>query len=80
MAQSLLDPSFAPVNSHTLTALARLGGFAMAIRSASIRATNADSGSRAFLAARSSANQKTGSRLIEVGCPAIVIERLTGDA
>src|SRR5687768_6073252 len=48
------------------------------MRIASISATSADSGRARRTAAASSACQKTGSRLIEVWWPAIVIERLTG--
>jgi hypothetical protein len=48
------------------------------MRSASIAATSADSGSARSCAARSSAAQNRGSRLIDVWCPAMVIDRLTG--
>lgn len=66
------------MNNHVRIALARFGGSSLAIRTASIRATNALIGNPRATAATSSARQKTGSRLIDVGCPAMVIERLTG--
>lgn len=59
-------------------ALARLGGSAAVIRTASMAATSADSGSARRVAASSSAVQKPGSRLMEVWWPAIVTDRLTG--
>ena len=65
-------------NSQTRIALARLAGKGAATRSASIRATSAFSGSPSAAAASRNASQKTGSRLIEVACPAIMIERFTG--
>src|SRR6187431_865828 len=48
------------------------------MRSASSSAISALSGSDRAVAARSSAAQNKGSRLIEVACPAIVTDRLTG--
>lgn len=58
--------------------LARLGGSRRSTRAASIAATSADSGSPRRPAAASNARQKTGSRLIDVSCPAIVTDRFTG--
>lgn len=60
------------------SALARLGASRAVILTASTCATSADKGSARAIAACSSARQNKGSRLIEVWCPAIVIERLTG--
>src|SRR5262249_41914994 len=70
--------AFSRSNSQTRIALARLAGMRAVTRSASIRATSAFSGSASALAASRKASQKTGSRLIDVACPAIMIERFTG--
>ena len=52
---------------------------AASIRSASIAGDKGVSGKAFGLGRRlASASQKTGSRLIEVECPAIITERLTG--
>src|SRR3954470_21938660 len=59
-------------------ALARLGGSGASIRPASIRATSAFSGRPSAAAASRSASQNTGSRMIELAWPAIMIERFTG--
>jgi hypothetical protein len=55
-----------------------LGGLATAILSASIRAISALSGNPALSDTFPKASQKAGSRLIDVSCPAIVTDRLTG--
>lgn len=57
-----------------------MGGSACVTRRASNAATSADIGSPRRRAAACSAVQNTGSRLIEVWCPAIVIDRFTGPA
>jgi hypothetical protein len=64
--------------THTRNALPKLGEFAATIRSASIRAIRALSGKPIALAAAFKRSQNTGSRLIDVSCPAIVTDRLTG--
>src|SRR5687768_10004003 len=64
--------------SHSLIAPARPGAVGAAIRSASIRATSALSGTPSRSAACLSRSQNSGSRLTEVLCPAISTERLTG--
>jgi hypothetical protein len=67
-------------NSHCLIADVRLGvGFASS-RATSILATSAFTGQPLSRAEVSSERQKTGSRLIDVACPAITTERLTGGA
>ena len=64
--------------SHSRTAPARPGGLSASIRSASIRATSALSGTPSRAAASRSMSQNSGSRLIDVLWPAISTERLTG--
>ncbi len=80
MLASLSHKISGQLASHVRNALARLGGSGCAIRNASICATSADSGTACRAAARSSARQNNGSRLIDVEWPAIVTERLTGPA
>ena len=66
-------------HSHWRIAEVRLGAPpGVSSRSTSIRATSALSGNPSATAACSIATQNIGSRLIEVSCPAIVIERLVG--
>lgn len=64
--------------SHTRIAPASPGGVSASRRSASIRATSALTGTPSSSARAFSMSQNTGSRLIEVLCPAISTERLTG--
>ena len=65
-------------NSHWRSAEVRLGGGTLSSRSTSISAIRALSGKPHSTAAASSATQKTGSRLIDVSCPAMVTDRLVG--
>ena len=60
------------------TALARPGGVGDWIRAASIRATSALTDAPSPAAASLSMSQNSGSRLMEVWCPAMVTERFTG--
>jgi hypothetical protein len=58
----------------------RFGARAELNRSLSISATSALTGQPRSLAACSSALQKAGSRLIDVGCPAMRTDRFVGGA
>ena len=69
----------ARANSHWRIAEVRLGGDCASSRAASISATRALTGA-ALLRRDFQRVPEIGSRLIEVGCPAISTERLTGGA
>src|SRR3546814_9885585 len=66
-------------NSHSLIALARLGGSSTEMRARSICAMSALSGRPRCSASSRRASQKSGSRLIDVWWPAIVPLRLRSD-